>query len=259
MQTFGKEKFIAVMSSIALAGLLVFPVPGVAGPVTADQMSKRLSDSARSEADKQRDADRKPAEVIEFIGIEPGMTIMDVMAASGWYTEVLSLAVGDAGKVYAQNPAFILEFRDGANDKALAARLAGDRLANVERVDTTIEESGIPAGTFDVMFTALSFHDTYYMGGEESAARLLAEMGRLLKPDGRLVIIDHNGRPDLDNAKLHRIPRDIVLNMAMGAGYILEAEADMLAHPDDDGTQMVFMKPLRGKTDRFVLKFRKDN
>ena len=81
-----------------------------------------LMDESRPTEDKARDGGRKPAEVMTFLGVEPGMTVIDVIAASGYYTEVLSRTVGPRGKVYAQNPAAVLKFRDGANDKALGQR-----------------------------------------------------------------------------------------------------------------------------------------
>ncbi len=89
----------------------------------------------RSEEDRARDAGRKPFEVVAFIGIEPGMNVLDVMAASGWYTEVLSVAVGPEGHVTAQNTAGSLQRREGANEKAITARLADNRLPNVSRLN----------------------------------------------------------------------------------------------------------------------------
>ena len=77
------------------------------------------SADGRSEEDRARDAGRKPFEVVAFIGIEPGMNVLDVMAASGWYTEVLSVAVGPEGHVTAQNTARSLQRREGANEKAI--------------------------------------------------------------------------------------------------------------------------------------------
>ncbi|MGY8794108.1 MAG: hypothetical protein ACKVJN_03115, partial [Woeseiales bacterium] len=86
-----------------------------------------LSSDTRSEEDRARDASRKPSEVLDFLGIETGMDLVDLMAAGGWYSEVLSLTVGADGSVAAQNPPFILAFRDGANgialDKRIGARL----------------------------------------------------------------------------------------------------------------------------------------
>ena len=74
-----------------------------------------------------RDAGRKPVEVLRCLGVESGMTVLDVFAASGWYTEVLAHAVGANGTVYAQNTEFLLSMRDGVNDKGMTARLADDQ------------------------------------------------------------------------------------------------------------------------------------
>jgi predicted methyltransferase len=228
----------------------------VAESWSATELSAALDQSDRSEADRARDEARRPAEVLVFIDIEPGMTVLDVMASGGWYTEVLSVAAGDAGTVYAQNPQSYLERRDGANDEALTARLANGRLPNVERIDGELGEIDIAPDSIDVAFTALNFHDTYNFNGAEAATGFLANIYSVLKLGGVLALIDHNGDPDQQNTKLHRIPKQVVIELAEGAGFIVEAESDLLAHPEDDRTEMVFGK-IRGKTDRFLLKLRK--
>ncbi len=83
--------------------------------------------SERSDEDQARDVHRKPTEVLEFLGLKPGDTVVDVWAAGGWYTEVLSNAVGDDGHVHSQNSPAVLQFRDGVHDRTLTARLAGGR------------------------------------------------------------------------------------------------------------------------------------
>jgi len=223
---------------------------------TADEFAAALDASSRSDTDRKRDADRKPAEIVALAGIAPGMTVLDLMAASGWYTEVLSVSVGPDGTVVAQNPPAMLEFRDGFNDKALSARLAGDRLANVRRVDGALADISLEPVSFDVVFTALNFHDTYNYGGADAATEQLQGIYDLLKPGGVLLLIDHHGNPDGENVKLHRIDKQIAVDIATGVGFEIEADSDLLAHPEDDRTQMVFGK-IRGKTDRFVLKLRK--
>jgi predicted methyltransferase len=245
--------------------VLLFAMSGwlsIAGPVqaagwSADDLAAALDNPDRAQADKDRDTARKPAEVIAFSGIEPGMKVLDVMASAGYYTEVLSVAVGEDGTVYAQNPIRMLQFRDGATDKALSARLADDRLPNVVRMDGSLNEIDLADGSLDAAFTALNFHDTYYMAGEEAAAVLLQTIRGKLKPNGILVLIDHVGSPDQDNAKLHRIPKQIAVDLATAAGFAIEADGDVLSHPEDDKTQMVFGRDIRGKTDRFLLILRK--
>ncbi len=220
-------------------------------------LSERLASADRSEADEARDAGRKPAGVIEFLRIEPGATVMDVIAAGGYYTEVLSIAVGNKGKVYAQNPAAVLKFRDGANDKAMTARLAGGRLPNVERLDVELADLTIANGSLDAAFTGLNFHDVYNGRGEDVALSFLLGIHAKLKPGGVLGIIDHHGDAAQDNAKLHRIEKQLVLAVIAKTPFKLDAESDLLKNPDDDRTENVFTPGLRGHTDRFVLRLTK--
>ena len=220
-------------------------------------LTERLASADRSEADEARDAGRKPAGVIEFLRIGPGETVMDVIAAGGYYTEVLSIAVGNEGKVYAQNPAAVLKFRDGANDKAMTARLAGGRLPNVERRDVELADLTIANGSLDAAFTGLNFHDVYNGRGEDAALSFLLGIYAKLKPGGVLGIIDHHGDAAQDNAKLHRIEKQLVLAVIAKTPFKLDAESDLLKNPDDDHTQNVFTPDLRGHTDRFVLRLTK--
>ena len=211
----------------------------------------------RPAADRERDAGRKPAEVLAFAGVAPGMTVMDVMAASGWYTEVLSAAVGPEGVVYSENPRWLLNAMNGAPDKALTERLEGGRLINVVRADAGLEDGLIPAGSVDVALTALNYHDTYYMSGEAAAAAQMRAVYQALKPGGVFILIDHAGKAGMDNAKLHRMEQATAEALARDAGFTVDARGQMLRNPDDDLSKMVFAKDLRGKTDRFVLKLRK--
>lgn len=220
-------------------------------------LAERIATDTRSEADRARDAGRKPAEVLEFLGVEAGMDVIDVMAAGGWYTEVLAHAVGEEGSVAAQNPDWILAFRDGANDKALAARLEGDRLPNVHRLDKNFDELGAGDGPYDVALSALNFHDVYNREGRDATIAMLERIRAVLEPGGVFGIIDHAGDTGADNASLHRIEKSLVVDAAEAAGFIVEAESDVLSADSDDRTQMVFAEGLRGQTDRFVLELRK--
>jgi predicted methyltransferase len=253
----------SILLSVAL-------VCGSATAADSPGLEERLEASGRSEADRARDAGRKPAQVVAFLGIEPGMKVMDVIAASGWYTEVLSLAVGPKGTVYAQNTAFALRYRDGMNDRAMTSRLAGDRLPNVRRVDAELSALPIEDGSLDAALTALNFHDIYNDGqsrsadgqskgadgGETAAQGFLRAMLRKLKPGGVLGIIDHDGVPGQDNAKLHRIEKQRVLDVIAKSGFVLDAQSDLLSNEADDHTQSVFAPGLRGHTDRFLLRLR---
>lgn len=221
------------------------------------EVATRLASGDRPAEDRARDAGRRPAEVVAFLGIEPGMTVVDLIAAGGYYTEVLSLAVGPTGKVYAQNGEYVLKMRDGANDKAMTARLAGGRLPNVERLDREVRDMGLAPGSVDAAVTALNFHDVYNGRGPEAAAGFLAAVHQILKPGGVLGLIDHAGKADADNDELHRIEESLVAAAVESAGFEIEAKNDVLRNPDDDHTKNVFDPSIRGKTDRFVMRLRK--
>ena len=233
--------------------------PPMAEPAAepARDLRTLLASDSRSAEDRARDAGRKPADIIEFLGIEPGMRVMDVIAAGGWYTEVLSLAVGPDGHVVAQNPQVVLEMREGANEKAISARLADNRLPNVSRLNSGLGEIGTAAGTFDAAITALNFHDIYNGRGPEAALGALQAIYALLTPGGVLGIIDHVGVAGADNTALHRVEKSLAIETAKAAGFVVDGDANILANPADDHTQGVFTEGLRGHTDRFVLKMRK--
>ncbi|HEY5678595.1 MAG TPA: hypothetical protein VIS55_00860 [Pseudomonadales bacterium] len=232
----------------------VAPAPG-AEVGALPSLAERLAD--RPEADRARDAGRMPAEVVEFLGIEEGMTVLDVFSAGGWYAEVLSHAVGPAGTVYAQNTEFLLSMRDGANEKAMAARLADGRLPNVQRLDRELDDLGLAPGSVDAAMLALNFHDIYNRGGPDGALAFLGRIYSLLKPGGVLGLIDHHGAAGNDNAALHRVEKAKVLEVIDASDFVLEGESDLLVNPDDDMTSMVFAPEIRGRTSRFLLRLRK--
>jgi len=229
----------------------------IAAEPAPDLAAQLAAAPGRSDEDKARDAQRKPAQVLAFLGLKSGDTALDVWAAGGWYTEVLSIAVGPTGHVYSQNPPAVLTFRDGAYDKALDERLAGDRLANVERVNEALTDEPLPADSIDFAITAMNFHDVYNGDGADAGRAFMQEVFFALRPGGVFGVIDHVGVAGADNTKLHRIEPEKAKQAALAAGFVIEAESDLLAHPEDDHTKNVFDPAVRGKTDRFLLKLRK--
>ena len=222
---------------------------------TGVTQSNAAATSTRPDADIARDAGRKPFAVLAFLGVEEGMTTVDLIAASGYYTEVLSRVVGPTGRVYAQNPARVLRFRGGANDLALNNRLLNNRLNNVRRLDREIQDLGLVANSVDVVITALNFHDIYN-NSPEAAQGALATIKGVLKPGGVLGIIDHHGNPGADNKSLHRMLVQDAVSAAEAAGFIVES-SDLLENSADDRSQGVFAPAVRGNTDRFLLKLTK--
>lgn len=245
------------MKSLIVSLVTVFVLAsGSAWALDIAALNAALANSpSRPQADKDRDADRKPAETLDFFGLEPGMTAVDLVAAAGYFTEVLSVAVGPNGKVYMQNaPASLTGERGERTASAINDRLANNRLANVERLDRDYSSLGLPDNSVDIAVIALEFHELYRSSNTNAASEFLAEMRRVLKPNGVLGVIDHSGNPGNDNGQLHRAVEADVLRDAEAAGFVVAAHGEMLHNSADDRTKGVFDPSIRGVTDQFVLK-----
>lgn len=214
----------------------------------------------RPEADRADDERRRPAAALEFFQAGPGMTVFEIEAGSGWYTELLAHTVGENGAVVMQNPE---GFRASVGEQ-IDARLAGGRLPNVRQSLSNFDALDAAGGSVDVATWVQGPHELYYTPSEGvtlgDPARSYAEIYRILKPGGAFAVIDHSavaGAPESAGNELHRVDRAIVIAMAEAAGFSLEAESAFLANPDDPRTVTVFDPAIRGKTDQFALRFRK--
>ncbi len=217
----------------------------------AKRMHMALMSPDRPEANKARDADRKPLETVQFLGIKTGQSVGDMVAAGGWFTEVLSAAVGPKGKVYSQNPSFFVN-QQGFMDREQALV---KRLGNVEPVHGDFPDS--LNGKLDAALTAQNLHDIYNMGGEDAAVAFLKDAYDALKPGGVLGVIDHVGIEGQDNKQFHRIPVDVARNIIKKAGFKIDAESNILHNPADDHTKVVRDPSVRGKTDQFLIRAKK--
>lgn len=243
---------------ISILALLAVSLTNCSEAIDTGALSDALASETRPAADREADERRKPAETLEFFGIEPGMTVVDLVAAGGYYTEVLSTAVGPQGKVYMQNsPASLTGERGTRTEQAINDRLAGGRLANVERLNRDPHDLGLPANSLDAAVIALEYHEFYRAADPQTEANFLNEMMRVLRPGGILGIVDHAGNAGNDNGPMHRAELDRVLAGATAAGFIVDGTSDLLANPVDDRSLTVFDPSIRGVTDQFIVKLRK--
>jgi predicted methyltransferase len=219
-----------------------------------------VASEARPESDRARDADRKPVAVLEFLEIEPGMTVLDMFTGGGYYAEIISGIVGEQGKVIAQsNQAYL-----GFVGEAFKERFGSGRLTNVEVLMAENNELSLEADSLDAVMLVLSFHDLYHSDPENGWPKIdgpafLAELKKGLKPGGIIAVIDHYaeaGAPAETGDTLHRIDPAIVLADMEAAGFVLDGQSELLRNPDDDLGKIVFAPDLRGKTDRFLMRFR---
>jgi predicted methyltransferase len=216
-----------------------------------------LNSPRRPEADKKRDANRKPAETMAFFGIKPGMTVAELMTSRGYFTGVLAEAVGDAGKVYGQNNKWL---RDRVKDtnRPLGELITKGGYKNIVEQNTELEDLQLPAGQLDAIFVVMFYHDLYWLGIDRAAMN--RSVMAALKPGGVYAIIDHHAAPGVgigDVNKNHRIERQEVVDDITKAGFELAEETDLLENPKDPLNVTVFQQEIRGTTNQFVLKFRK--
>jgi predicted methyltransferase len=243
----------AVAGLLAIGALFAAVSPASAATVDKAAIAAAVASTDRPEADSARDANRKPDQVLEFMGVQPGMVVADLMAAGGYYTELLARTVGPTGKVYLHNTPFVLQ---RFAEKQVQARLAGDRLPNVVRHDAELEDLKFEPGSLDAAFMVLFYHDTYWQGIDRPA--MLQQIMRALKPGGFFALIDHSAEPgskDRDVKTLHRVDEAIVRQEILDAGFELAGTSDALRHPEDDRKTNVFDESLRGMTDRFIYRF----
>ena len=207
----------------------------------------------RTDADRKTDERRKPAELLAFTGVRPGMRVLDMGAGGGYSTELMARAVGPSGAVWGQDSA---EAGDRAR-QSFDARLKSPVMKNVSRVEQPFDNP-IPSGVRDLDLITFFFfyHDTTYMGVDR--AKMDAALFAALKPGGILVIADHSARVGDDatvGKTFHRIEESTVKREVQAAGFRFVEEGDFLRNPDDPRNTLVFRSPV--PVDEFVLKFQK--
>jgi predicted methyltransferase len=250
-----------------LAGVLVLAACAVEPATTSIEaaIAAALADPARPAEDRARDATSKPAEVLAFLGLERGMSVLDMNAATGWYTEILARVVGPTGRVIAHN-------HPGARTTLAAAdfekRYGDGRLPNVEQLFVRHDDLRLPPGSIDFVLLSMVYHDTYWHRddvdwGPVDRAALLASLRAALKPGGIVGVIDHFAAAGADSTTsvmaTHRIDRAVVERDFAAAGFVLDGESDALRNPGDDYMRSVFDQTVVGHTDRFVLRFKRPN
>lgn len=243
----------------AVAAVLIAAPMSAAALQANDLIAAAVANPVRPAEDHERDALRKPAETLDWAGVKPGMRIMDLAPGGGYFTRILSHAVGEGGHVFAMQPteavAAFPQYREMI--EKMAAEPGYD---NVSVLFQPV--AGFDAGeSLDMVFTALNYHDFHadFMG-DADGPQVNAAVFAALKPGGLYVIIDHHataGSGLADVNRLHRIDIEQVKREVLAAGFVLDGESDLLAHPDDPRTALVFNPTVRGRTDQFMLRFRK--
>ena len=205
-----------------------------------------IASPIRTDIDRRTDAARHPAEFLPFTQVRPGMQVLDVSAGGGYTSQLLALAVGPTGVVFAQTP---------QPGPGLAKRLADHPQANLIPVERPFEHP-VPAQApkLDLVTLILNYHDITYL--PVNRARMNQSLFAALKPGGHYVIVDHSGRSGTgisEGRSLHRIDEAVVLAEVRQAGFVLEAEGNFLRNPADPRDQTSTGSAI--PTDKFALRF----
>lgn len=238
-------QMISIIKKTGFIVCLCLGMSSVAFAMAPDFMEKLNADS-RPMDDKARDGARRPYQVMQLLGIEEGMTVVDVGAGAGWYTRVLSAAVGPGGKVISQAGPRALQRNDGQ-----AARDLASSLGNVEPSFENVADMG--SNIADAVVIALEIHHS----NEERGVAAMRGIHGLLKPGAVAAIIDHIGSPDIDNSRLHRMLISDARQWIEAAGLEIVEESDILRTSADDHTLSTTDPTLGRNSDRFLFIVRK--
>jgi predicted methyltransferase len=249
-----------VLALVALIGGLA--LGGATTARGADAYDAAVAQPGRSKDDRERDALDHPAQILRLTGIKPGMKVADVLAADGYYSELLSYLVGPRGHVQLINNAAFEKWSEGG----WAPRLQNGRLPNVEHQLAELEHMPLGEKSLDAVLLIKVYHDMYWVQPDSiwpkvDVPAVLDEIARAVKPGGILLLVDHSARPGTgssDAGSLHRIDEQFARHDFESRGFRVIATSDVLRHPEDKRDLISYKGPMLGKTDRFVLVFRKN-
>jgi predicted methyltransferase len=212
----------------------------------AERYQSAIANPIRTDQDRSLDASRHPAQFLPFTQVRPGMQVLDISAGAGYTSQLLALAVGPSGKVWAQTP------QPGAT---LTKRMADHPQANLVVVARPFEDP-VPdeAPKLDLITIVNNYHDISYLPVDR--AKMNQRLFASLKPGGKLVVIDHSalkGSGISAGKTLHRIDEDVVRNEVRQAGFVLDGEGDFLRNPADPRTES--SNQPKEPTDKFALRF----
>jgi len=249
------------LSSVALALALVTAPLASAAIAAPLSVSTAVASPARSADNVKLDESRKPAAVLQFLGLKPGMSVIDLFGGNRYWAEIMAPVVGPKGHVLVWEAA---QFDNPDGQKAFDAFKA--KTPNVSIVSSPFEAPQLPTNSADFVMLNLNYHDTYWTSDKYKIPKMgpaafLKIVYDAMKPGAVIGVIDHVASPNSDTRatvdKLHRIDPEVVKADFKRAGFEFVGSSDILRNSADDHSLLVFDPKVRGKTDRFVFKFKK--
>lgn len=250
--------------------------PQSASDLAAAKLDEVLAGSWRSDANKARDPYRHPKQTLEFFGVKPGDTVVEITPGGGWYTEVLAPLLKDSGHYVAAIAADASSDYAKKNNEKYRALLQQDVAAFGEVQPVEFDPKAPVFGAADSADVVLTFRNVHNWVMSDTAPGMFKAFFEVLKPGGTLGVVDHRAAAgvDLDKAKgSGYLPQDYVVKLATDAGFKLVAESEINANPKDtkDYEKGVWTLPPTltlgdqdkdkylaiGESDRMTLKFEK--
>jgi predicted methyltransferase len=246
-----------------VAAALALSIAG--GPSTAaarpSAIAAAIAASDRSADNVKLDSGRKPAEVLQFLGLRPGMHVLDLFGGNAYWAEIMAPVVGPKGHDTVWEPTQFYSDKTKQSFGEFAARHP-----NVSIVTSPFEAPALPKNYADFVILNDNYHDTYWQSDKYGIPKMdpnafLKAVYASMKPGAVIGVIDHVASPNGDTRatveKFHRIDPNVVKADFKRAGFAFVKSSDMLRNPSDDHTLLVFNPKVQGHTDRFVFEFRK--
>ena len=243
---------VALSASSAMAQTAAKPV----------SIAVAVADTAHRSPDNLKlDQGRKPAQVLAFMKLKPGMNVLDLLGANAYWAEITAPVVGPKGHVTVWMPTqFYGEKRKQAFEAFMAAH------PNVSIITSSFETPNLPAKYADWVILNDNYHDTYWENAKLKLPRMdpdafLKAVYASMKPGGTIGVIDHIANANSDTRatveKFHRIDPEVVKADFKRAGFVLVGSSNLLRNPADNHNVEVHDAKIAGKTDRFVFLFKK--
>ena len=248
------KKIFGALSLLVICLTINLPV---LAEIHGDAVEAAVNNPARSDADRARDTSSKPTEVLSFFGVQPGMAVLDLFSGGGYYSEILSYAVGADGRVIAHTN----KIYESSSGEEASTRVMKNRLPNVTRKVSEMDNLGLEKASLDMALLVLTYHDIYFTADywpEVDRDNFFTQIRDSLKPGGILAVVDHSAIAGTSSGaaqELHRIDEVFAKQDIESAGFVYDGASEALRNPDDARTLGVFDEAIRRKTDRFVYRF----
>lgn len=239
------------MSKLFALLILSSIVPSLAPAATV--IDTAITSAIRPAEDKQADEHRHPRELLEFSSVKSGDTVVDFIPGKGYFTRLFITLVGPKGHVVAFVP------KEIENAKFKPVESASKAVEGVRNATVKVTPLTEPAAEqVDVIWTSQNYHDLHVKSFIKADVPAFNKvMFKMLKPGGRLIVVDHVAVKGADDAvveKLHRIDPQVVRKEVEAAGFVFDGESKALARSEDHSLN-VFDPAIRGKTDQFAFRF----